>query len=144
MMRYVSMIKGSFMAAAAYPIGLFFMLFGNLIYVVVTYFLWKQIYSGQDVLKGMTFNQTFVYLTLASSILILFKTYTDWAIARQILDGSIMQDLIKPIDYEWQQMARSLGDILFSGIIITIPTLIVIVLIFHAAIPAGINLLFIV
>jgi ABC-2 type transport system permease protein len=144
MTRYLPIVKGNFMEHAMYPISLFFMLIGNLLYVVVSYFLWKHIFEGREVLNGMTFNEVFVYLTLASSILILFKTYTDWFIARQVLDGNITQDLIKPVDYQGLVMARTVGGILFNAIIITIPTLFVLLVVFRATIPLGINLLFLV
>ncbi len=144
MNRYVSIVKANFMSLASYPMSLFFTLIGNLVYITVVYFLWKQIYNGQETLRGMTFNQVFVYLTLAGSILILFRTWTDWHIARQITDGSIAMSLVKPLDYQWQEMAGALGMVLFNGVIITLPSIIVVLFIFHAQIPLGINLLFLV
>lgn len=142
MTRYLSITRGSFIAFAMYPFSLFFTLIGNIIYITVVYFLWKQIYSGAESLHGMTFNDTFVYVTLAGSIIILFRTWTDWQISNQILRGEIIMDLIKPLDYELFMLAGSLGLVLFNALIITIPSFVMILIVFQAHIPFGLNLVF--
>jgi len=139
---YFHIVKASFMASIVYPVGTFFTLIGNLVYITVVFFLWHSIYSGADTLHGMTFNQTFIYLTLAGSVLILFKTYTDWALSSRIIDGSIVSDLIKPLDFQVQTFAQSLGFALGNGVLITLPSLLLMVVLFHGSFPLGINLLF--
>src|SRR5579859_1846200 len=141
-LRYLHVVKASFMSAIIYPMGTFFTLIGNLVYITVVFFLWHSIYSGQDTLHGMTFNQTFIYLTLAGSVLILFKTYTDWAISSRILDGSIVTDLIKPLDFQAQTFAGALGFALVNGVLITLPSLVLMFVFFHGSFPIGINILF--
>ena len=52
------------------------MLFANLIYLALVYFLWKAIYdsSGVDVVNGMTFYDTMIYLVLATAIFNLLES----------------------------------------------------------------------
>jgi ABC-2 type transport system permease protein len=139
-LRYKSVIKGTFLASTAYRFSLIFTFVGNLVYMVIVYFLWQRIYDNQEMMHGMTFNQTFVYLTMAASIYLLFKTYTDWGISRQIISGDIAAQLIKPIDHQMYELAGTLGFALFNGVLITIPSFVAIIVFFKGAIPLGINI----
>ena len=141
MRRYLHIVKAVFMTMIAYPVSTIFTLIGNLAYITVVYFLWQSIYSGSDSLHGMTFNQTFVYLALSGSILIAFKTYTDWSISNHIIDGSIVMDLLKPLDYQAQAFAGSLGFALSQGLLITLPSVLLMLIFFRGGFPIGINLL---
>ncbi len=142
MRRYLHIVKAMFMVMITYPVGAFFTLIGNLVYITVVFFLWHSIYGGSDSLHGMSFNQTFVYLTLAGSLLILFKTFADWGISNNILEGAIVTDLIKPLDYQASVFARSLGFVLANGLLITLPSLVLMLIFFRGSFPLGINLLF--
>ncbi len=44
-------------------------LFANLIYLVLVYYLWKAIYdsSGTDVVNGMTFSDTMIFLLMSQT-----------------------------------------------------------------------------
>jgi len=143
MKAYLSLAKGNLMVFTVYRLGFFFTLAGNLLYIVLIYFLWGNIFRGNPSLNGMTFNQVFVSLALANSMFILFKAYVDWAMSREIIDGGIVMRLIKPIDYQFMVMFLSLGTVLANFIFTTIPTILMLVIVFHADIPLGINLIFV-
>jgi ABC-2 type transport system permease protein len=126
--RYWSLTIGQFMTNLAYPVGFFFTFLGNLIYIAILYFLWKAVYGTAEILHGMTFNQTFVFLTFAGSIIILFQTNADRIISWRILSGGIAIDLTKPLDFQVQTLAHEFGTVLFNGMVITIPSMIVVFL----------------
>jgi ABC-2 type transport system permease protein len=128
------------MTNLAYPVGFFFTFLGNLIYIAILYFLWKAVYGTAETLHGMTFNQTFVFLTLAGSIIILFKTNADWIISARILSGGIVIDLTKPLDFQLQSLAHQFGTVLFNGLVITIPSMLVVMLLVPGEIPIGLNI----
>src|SRR5512140_1677713 len=109
---YWAIIKGEVMIGAMYRASFIFTVLSNLLYIVLVYYLWSSIYRGATVIRGMTFEQTFVYLALGSSIFILFKTYSDWIISHRILDGSITVDLFKPIDFQLQMLSHAAGGAL--------------------------------
>jgi len=139
MKLYVTLVKGAFMENIVYVFSVFFTLVGNLLYIVLVFFLWKGIYGNEESIHGMTFNEVFVYLALASSILVLFHNFTDWVMANQIRDGSIIIYLLKPLSYRTQLMTHALGFALFNALLITIPSLVVILIVFHSSIPIGFN-----
>jgi ABC-2 type transport system permease protein len=142
MKRYLAFTKGMFMAFIVYRFGLFFTLAGNLLYIVLVRFLWGKIYAGSETIRGLTFDQAFVYLALASSIFVLFKTWTDWFILHKIQDGDIIVDLIRPLDFQLQMMFTSAGFALSNLLAITVPSAIVVFLVFGAELNVGAGLFF--
>ena len=68
--KYLALTRLGMMEKLHYRLGTFVTLFGNLVYLVLIYFLWKAIYasSGTDVVNGMTLNDTLVYLVLATAL----------------------------------------------------------------------------
>lgn len=139
---YWAIIKGEIMIGAMYRASFIFTVLSNLLYIVLVYYLWSSIYRGATVIRGMTFEQTFVYLALGSSIFILFKTYSDWIISHRILDGSITVDLFKPIDFQLQMLSHAAGGALSYFVIITVPALVVVGLTVGGRVPSGVGWLF--
>ena len=142
MRAYWANTRGTFLAGLAYRSGFIFTILNNLAYMTIAYFLWQSIFQGRETLKGLTFNQTFLYITVASSLIVLLKTWTDWEISYQITQGSIIMSLVKPINFQWLMMARAAGFSLMNLISITVPSLIFLVFIFKVSINIGIGLLF--
>jgi ABC-2 type transport system permease protein len=140
--RYRALTMGQFMTNLAYPVGFFLTFIGNLVHIAILYFLWKAVYGSADSLHGMTFQQTFIFLTLAGSTILLFKTNADWIISSRILSGIIIIDLTKPLDFQAKLLAEQLGTVLFNGLTITIPSMLVVFLFVPGSIPLGINIPF--
>jgi ABC-2 type transport system permease protein len=96
------------------------------------YFLWRAIYKGSGgSINGMTFNQTFIYLALAISIFCLFKTWTDWNMSYEVINGIIVMNLIKPMDIQLLAMSKAIGFVFYNFITVTLPALFVIIFIFQ-------------
>lgn len=143
MRKYLTITKNSFIAGLVYKVHFLFTVFGNIIYIMVIYFLWKAIFkSSGEMINGMTFNEVFVYLALASSILCLFRTFTEWDMSQTIITGSIIKDLTKPIDHQILTMFGVLGFALNNLMAITIPSITMIFLVVGVQINVGINILF--
>jgi ABC-2 type transport system permease protein len=135
-------MRGAFLAGMAYRSGFIFTILNNLAYMTIAFFLWQSIYQDREILKGLTFNQTFLYITVASSIFVLLKTYTDWEISYQITQGSIIMSLVKPINFQWFMMAGSAGFALMNLISVTIPSILFLVFVFKIPINTGLGFLF--
>jgi len=125
------------MLGIVYRFTFIFTLLGNIVYLGVAYYLWKSIYSHADVIRGMTFNTTFLYVGLGSSVFVLLKTYTDWFIHGDIREGTIANYLIKPVDVGMYYMFSSLGLFLFNLAVITIPTFLLLTFVFKVQFTIG-------
>lgn len=130
------------MMIVTYRFGFLFTFVGNLLYIVLIYFLWRSIYEGAETIRGMTFDQALVYLALASSIFVLLKTWTEWFMSHMIRDGSIAMELIKPVDFQLFMLFRTAGFVLCNLLLITIPSVLVLFLAFGVRIDTGIGLTF--
>jgi ABC-2 type transport system permease protein len=142
MKPYIGMTKGILISWIIYRFTFFFNLLGNLLYMALIFSLWKSIYGATAIIRGMTFNQTFIYLALAGSLFIVFSPGTDWFISSKIIDGSLIMDLLKPLDFQYMTLARTVGSGLFNILVITVPSLLVLFLAFRAEMKVGIGLLF--
>jgi ABC-2 type transport system permease protein len=141
MRGYLAIARGSFMIGVVYRFGFIFTILGNVIYLGVAYYLWKSIYQGADTLRGLTFNQTFLYVGLGSAIFILLKTYTDWFMNFEIREGIIAVYLTKPIDLGFYMLFTSLGGMIMNITAITIPTVLMMTLVFKVQFVFGLGLL---
>lgn len=142
MKSYLTIIKGSFLVGLAYRSGFIFTILNNLAYMGIAYFLWQSIYQGREILKGLTFNQTFLYITVASSLIVLLKNWADWEISYQITEGSIIMSLIKPIKFQWLIMSQSAGFSLVNLVSISIPSILFLIFVFRIPINIGVGFLF--
>jgi len=139
---YAANTRASFLAGLAYRSGFIFSVLNNLVYMTIAFFLWRSIYGDHEILRGLTFNQTFLYVTIASSLMVLLKTWSDWEISYQITSGSVIMSLVKPVNYQWLMMSQSLGFALMNLLSIVVPSVIALVFVFKVPVNSGLGLLF--
>ena len=131
------------MESLHFRLGTFVTLFANLIYLVLVYYLWKAIYasSGVDVVNGMTFTDTMIFLILATSLFNFLEMFVVWDMSRSIQSGKIILDLLKPMKFRRYTFWSYSGSHVVSFIMTFIPTFIIVLIVTHGAIPMGLNLL---
>jgi ABC-2 type transport system permease protein len=134
---YWAILRGSLIAGLVYRFGFLFTILGNIVYMCVAYFLWRSIYRHSATLHGLTFNEAFIYVALGSTVFILLKTYSEWSISREINDGKIAIYLTKPLDYQFYWLVTTLGFSLTNLVAITVPTALLLTLVFKVTIPFG-------
>jgi ABC-2 type transport system permease protein len=140
MRSYFPIARATFMIGIVYRFGFLFTIVGNIVYLGVAYYLWKSIYQYSDTIRGLTFNETFLYVGLGSAIFILLKTYADWFIHYEIREGNIATYLTKPIDYQVYNLFANLGSLLINLTAITLPTILVMIFILRVNIALGVGL----
>jgi ABC-2 type transport system permease protein len=141
MRGYLALLRGAFTIGLVYRFGFLFTIVGNVIYMGVAYFLWSSIYGNTSSIHGLTFNETFIYVALGSTVFVLLKTYADWQISHEIEDGSVSIYLTKPVEYLLYALSISLGAMLTNLAAITIPTILLLTLVFKVSFTFGPGLL---
>jgi len=141
--KVLALTRAGIMESLHYRLGTFVTLFANLIYLVLVYYLWKAIYasSGVDVVNGMTFTDTMIYLILATSLFNFLEMFVVWDMSRSIQSGKIILDLLKPMKFRTYTFWSYSGSHVVSFIMTFIPTFIVVMIVTHGAIHMGLNLL---
>ena len=140
MRSYLPIARATYTIGMVYRFGFLFTIVGNLVYLGVAYYLWKSIYSYSDTIRGLTFNETFIYVALGSAIFILLKTDADWYIHYEIREGIIANYLTKPMDFQIYNLFANFGSLLMNLTAITIPTALVMIFVFKVKITFGIGL----
>lgn len=137
MRSYIPIARGTFMVGMVYRFGFLFTILGNIVYLSVAYYLWRSIYRYSDVIRGLTFNETFLYVGLGSAVFILLKTYADWYVHYEIREGIIAMYLTKPIDLQIYMLFANFGSLLMNLLAITLPTTIMLAFVFQIKISIG-------
>lgn len=144
MKRYLTLTRAGVIEALQFRLSMLIMVVGNLLYLIVVYFLWKSIYAsaGTDIVNGMTFTDTLIYLVLATALFNFMEMYTVWEIGRNIQSGKIVLDLLKPMDFRRYLFWSFSGTFVTQFFFTFLPTFIVVCVVTKGAIPLGINLLY--
>lgn len=142
--KYLTLTRAGIMEALHFRLSAVVMVIGNLLYLIVVYFLWKAIYAsaGTDVVNGMTFTDTLIYLVLATALFGFMEMYAVWEIGRAIQSGKIVLDLLKPIQYRTYLFWAYSGSFVTQFFFTFLPTFLVVAAVTHGAIHPGVNLLF--
>jgi len=142
--KYLTLTRAGIIEALQFRLSFVVMVIGNLLYLIVVYFLWKAIYAsaGTDIVNGMTFTDTLIYLVLATALFNFMEMYTVWEIGRNIQSGKIVLDLLKPMEYRKYLFWSYSGSFVTQFFLTFLPTFIAVAAVTHGAIPLGINLLY--
>lgn len=142
--KYLTLTRAGIIESLQFRLSMLVMVVGNLLYLIVIYFLWKAIYASadSDVVNGMTFSDTLIYLVLATALFNFMEMYTVWQIGRDIQSGKIVLDLLKPMDYRRYIFWSFSGSFVTNFLFTFLPTFIVVAVVTHGAIHMGLNLLY--
>ena len=137
---YIFIIRNSIMASLAYRGHFYFSLAGSVIYIVVTWFLWKAIYANGGTIAGLTFSQAYMYVGISTALSGFMHTASDWHLHNTVVRGDIVQFLTKPIGFSLQFFADEFGFALVNLIMITLPTFIIVFVMTGWGVPSLINI----
>ncbi len=142
--RYLTLLRACVIESLQFRLSALVVLAGNLLYLIVVYYLWQAIYAsaGTDIVNGMTFSDTLIYLVLATALHNLLEMYIVWDIGRSIQTGEITLKLLRPISYRRLIFWSNAGMIAMSFFLTFLPTFIVVSIVTNGAVPLGINLLY--
>lgn len=142
--KFFTLTRAGIIESLQFRLGTAVIVAGNLLYLIVVYFLWKAIYAsaGTDIVNGMTFNDTLIYLVLATALFNFMEMYIVWDMGRGIQSGKIVLDLLKPIEYRKYMFWSFSGSHMTQFLFTFLPTFIIVAVVTHGAIHLGLNLLF--
>lgn len=121
---YLMVTRNSMMAGITYRAHFIFMAIGNIVYVVVAYFLWQAIYGANTSLNGLSLGQAYLQIAVSMGIYALLQNWVEWFISSQIQQGDVIRYLTRPLDYMYAMLADSAGGTAINCIGIAAPTII--------------------
>ncbi len=142
--KYLTLTRAGIMESLQFRLATAVMVIGNLLYLIIVYYLWKAIYAsaGTDVVNGMTFTDTLIYLVLATALFNFMEMYTVWEMGRNIQTGKIVLDLLKPMEYQRYLFWSFSGTFITQFFFTFLPTFLVVAFVTQGTIPLGLNLLY--
>lgn len=141
---YAAVLRGSIMEALSFRASTFLRIAGNLVYLLIIYFLWKAIFDSSpvDTVNGMSFYDTMIYLVLAAAMFNFMDTFVVYRIGDDYQTGEIVLYLTRPIEYQPFLFFPRLGNCVISFFVTFMPTFIIVYFVTKGSIALGINLLF--
>lgn len=146
--KYFAFSKAGILSGFAYKFSALGWLLGDIISLVILFFLWQAIYknSPSESINGMTFHEMIAYLIYARvATSLVFSSISFWIIGDDIYEGNIAISLIRPMSYRYRLLASSFGNFLASAILIFIPLWIMSVILLNVTLgipfPGMINML---
>ena len=142
--RFFSLTKTGIIRALNFRGTFFIGLGGQIVFIIAIFFLWRAIYSASptEVVNGMTFKDTLIYLVLANAIFNMTNVYIVYNICDDIQSGKIVLDLLKPVPYFLIRFGESCGIMIVQFIFSFVPSFIIIYFLSGQVINIGINLVF--
>lgn len=142
--KYMAVLRGSIMESLSFRASTFLRITGNLVYLVIIYFLWKAIFDSSpvDTVNGMSFYDTMIYLVLAAAMFNFMDTFVVYWIGEDYQTGQIVLYLAKPIEYQAFLFFSRVGNCIISFFVTFLPTFIIVYFVTKGSIGLGINLLF--
>ncbi len=119
---YLPFTRNVFQRLISYKANAILFMFGDFLMLAVTYYLWKAIYGStiETVLNGFTFNEMIIYLFISFLTSVMISVDISYEISREVKDGSIAINLVRPINYEKRMFFQGLGNVLYNFVIIFI------------------------
>lgn len=131
---YLPFTINTFQRLLSYKANVLMFIFGESMVLAVTYFLWKAIYgsSPDRIIKGFTLNEMIIYILVSFLTSLIISVDITYDISREVKDGSIAINLIRPVSYEKRMLFQSLGNVMYNFIIIFIAAFTLINILFYS------------
>ena len=136
---YGGFVRVGFVNTMAYRLRYYTGIVTYFIYVSIYYFIWKAIYTHSASIEGFDFSQLLTYVAIGWIIRSFYYNNIDQEMATQVLEGKLAMDLIKPVNTQWMYIAQALGESAFRLTMLTVPTAVVLLLVFPVRKPAGVE-----
>jgi ABC-2 type transport system permease protein len=105
--------------------------------VTVYYFIWSAVYHGGIAIAGYNLAQMITYVSVGWMIRSFYWNTIDQEMAYEVIEGKIAMDLIKPVSVQWMWISRAIGESAFRLGLLTLPTAVVVALVFPVQGPAS-------
>lgn len=139
--KYGTLVRAGVLESLQFRLSMLFTFVGNLLYLLLVYYLWRAIFqsSDSDVVNGMTFQDTMIYLVFATALFNFMEMWVVWDMGRDIQSGKIIVDLLKPMPYKTWRFFIGCGEMVTKFFTTFLPTTIVCFIVTKGAITLGKN-----
>lgn len=113
---YLTFTRNTLKTILSYRANVIMFVLGDAMILAVTYYLWKAIFnsSPDKMLKGFSFEEMIIYVLLSFIVAIVVNPEINGTIYREVKDGSIAMNLIRPINFQKRIFFEGLGSFIYN------------------------------
>lgn len=126
-----------FLDMLAYRLRYYTGVINYLISVTVYYFIYKAVFAANPGFGGFRFDEMITYVTVGWIIRSLYYNNIDWDLAMEIQEGKIAMSMMRPANLPLTYIGKALGEAAFRSILLSLPTSLVLALVFPVNGPAS-------
>jgi ABC-2 type transport system permease protein len=129
-----------FVNTLAYRLRYYTGIITYLINVTVYYFIWKALYAGDpNFAAGFRFEDMVTYIAVGWVIRSVYFNNIDQNMATDVMEGNIAMTMLKPVSVQTVYVGQALGEAGFRLLLLTLPSAVVVALIFPVQGPASVQ-----
>lgn len=100
----------------SYRANVLMFILGDSMILAVTYYLWKAIFNSSPdrILNGFSFEEMILYVLLSFVVAIMINPEINSVVYREVKDGSIAMNLIRPINFQKRIFFEGLGNFIYN------------------------------
>lgn len=110
MKKYLEIMHSVFFEYFAMRSRFFLWRLRQVIFLLVTFLIWSSIFYGREVIFGYTSSEMLTYVLLASFIGNFALGTRSWEVAEKIVNGDIINNILKPVSIFKFHLARDFAD----------------------------------
>src|SRR6476646_1980639 len=135
---YGEFIRIGFVNILAFRLRYYTGIITYLINVTVYYFIWRAVFaSATGSIAGFSLPQILTYVIVGWILRSFYWNTIDQEMAYEVIEGKIAMDLIKPVSIQSMWIFRAMGESAFRLGLLTLPTAVVVSVVFHVQAPAS-------
>lgn len=135
--KYVAIINTSIQDSIAYRTAYFSNLLFSIVKTVCLLYIWKAVFSDNPNINDFTWEELKQYLLVTYLCNNLISLRTDYDISRKIIYGSVIMDLLRPINFQKANFAQTIGASIFEGTFSSLIIGTLIKLVFDIKVPSS-------
>ncbi|MBP1904873.1 ABC-2 type transport system permease protein [Paenibacillus turicensis] len=123
MALYIEFLKKAFRERYAFRFNFYITILASVMLLIIQINVWTALYGGNGNVSNINFGEMISYIIIASIVMTLTKSGSGQKIAERVENGSIILDLMKPVNFKRYIFSEDLGTNLFQTVFITIPSI---------------------
>lgn len=121
-----------------YRSNIYLSILGNIFYYFLMISVWRALYQNNDLVNGVNLSQMITYTLISSLVSSFSRSMIAYTMANQVKDGTIGNELVKPLNYKWLHVSQEIGSNVFSTLVVTLPAMILMFILYGVNLPSGI------
>lgn len=138
---YFAFAKKSFLGRSAYRFSHWMSVFNTCLQIFIFWGIYKSLYGGRTEVDGITLSAVTTNFILSMGLGAAFSV-DEGFLPGKIRDGSISNELLRPVSFKGRMLAEDLGNAVFNLLFQFLPALLIAVFTIGIQAPAGAEMFF--